>query len=182
MDRSSIFETAKKHFLKSGQHNPILFLETEDMFYRVPIEDFSRWNQDTFAREKLLFMMGRTLARKEAIHPNTVRTIRLVQEFWYIYRRSDEPVPHDPSNEADRRESLGMLELVLSEDTKQITQAFYQCEIIRNGSIVDLAPYEEGERVSSYLLVCFLAGIATEQWDDKEFQQVIDRYLEVGEI
>ncbi len=182
MDRSSIFATAKKHLLTYGNHAPLIFVETYDDFYRLPVENFDQWNQDTFSREKLLFLMGRKLAVQEAITPESVCSLYLVQEFWYIYRNVAGEEIIDPESAPDRKESLGMLEMLISQEKKQIEQHFFQCEIIRYGEVVDLAPYEEGENVQSYLLTCFLAGIATEQWSDKEFQKVVERYMEVGEI
>lgn len=129
---------------------------------------------------KTLFILGRTFAQEECINAEMILSLCFIQEFWFVHRSPDDPEVEAPSKEQDRREGLGLLELRIQ--GRQIEQSFWMSEIIRHGNIIDLAPSHEAEQPQSRLLLSFLAGVSSAQYNDQEFDEVVKRFAEVGEI
>ncbi len=180
MNKESVLRQAKKRMLKQGEHEPIVFVDTKDQEYHLPVLDTNAWNTDAFGRMKVLFSLGRAFAQSECIDSEMILSIFFVQEMWFVSRTPNDPIVHAPSEESDRREGLGLLQLRI--EGRQLEQTFCMSEILRNGGIVDLAPSREPEEIQSKLLTSFLAGVASAKYNDQEFGEVMAKFAEVGEI
>lgn len=185
MDREYILKTAKKRMLKKGQHEPFVYVQTEDQGYCLPVLDTRRWNTDNSGRAKVLFCMGRSFAQEESITPEMIHTLYFVQEMWFVIRPIEEKAKAlklTPSQEPDRQECLGVVELSIDHAKHEMQQNFFRSDIIRYGSMIDLGPSETMEEAQSNLLTSFLAGLASAKYSDSEFEKIIDRFVDVGEI
>jgi hypothetical protein len=177
-DRDYLFHLAKQRMLKRGEHQP--FVVAEDQPHCLPVLDEQGWATDALGRKKTLFVLGRTFAQEECITSEMIDTLFFVQEMWFVSRSSDDTPVKQPSQEPDRRECLGVLELRTAGGTVQ--QTFCVSEIIRHGGIIDLGPKRETGEPQSGLLSSFLAGMISAQWNDDEFAQRLDRLQNVGEF
>ena len=179
MDRESILKQAKRHMFKQGKHGPLVFIKTNDQEYCLPINDTDRFNISVLDREKVLFIAGRDFAQRESIADESILALYFVQEFWFVWRGLEEiDKVQRPSKEPDRRECLGVIELLIDLKQHSVEQNFYRSEILRHGDIINLGPSELAEEVQSNLLTCFLTGVASARYNDREFESAIQRYTQ----
>ena len=181
MDRDFILKQAKKIMLKDGGHVPLVIVVTEDQSYALPALRRS-WDSNAFGRKKLLFALGRAFAQDECLTSNDFLKVYLVHEAWFVKGHASQDVfAALPSESPNRRECLGILEMILDQASHTIDHAYLMVEVLRHGGIVDLGPCEEIKEVRSDLLLSFLAGVASADYNDEEFGEVIKRCTEVGE-
>lgn len=181
MDAQQILAHAKKHMLKSGEHEPIVWVITQDKTYILPVTT-EQWNRGANARKKVLFAMGRTLATQEVLSPDDITALYFAQEMWYVMRPIGEPLPDSPAKDLDRKEMLVVLELIVNAEQTRLEQCMYGAEIIRHGGMIDLASTRQMQEPDTMLLLSLLGGICSAEWSDEEFSEKMRRFQDVGEF
>ena len=184
MDIAQIFAKAKKTVLTTGGYDPTLSIETIDREYPpmfIPNPCLTWNDRTTEQKQKLLFFLGRDFARREYETADTIRKIILVTETWFVTDVKEENCHIAAGDHPEKREGINALELRV-EEGKKLKQRMYMAEIIRHGDLIDIAPFGTIDEVQSSLLLVFLAGISSGIWNDVEFEQVVKRFKEVGEI
>lgn len=181
MDVQQILAHAKKHMLKSGKHEPIACVITQEKTYVLPVV-MPQWNHGADARKKVLFAMGRTLATQEVLSPDDITALYFAQEMWYVMRPIGEPLPDSPAKEPDRKEMLVVLELIVNAEQNRFEQCMYGAEILRHGDMIDLASTRQMQEPDTMLLLSLLGGICSAEWSDEEFSEKMRRFQDVGEF